>query len=335
MTDLAKASLNKLIGSIVGPVMDAVEPDDLIERVDINAILERIDIDELLQHIDIDAMMARIDIDKLLDRIDIDAMLDRIDINRMMARVDIDGMLDRIDVNGMVERVDINAIVEKAHIEEMISRSTRGITQNLLDLARRQLVGLDVILDRIVSKFRFRDDKGWTPKGVTASAASRLTAFFLDSIFLSLMFSFGVSISSYIANLLLRKDWHPEAGNSWIWLSVFIGWCAVYFVSGWAVAGRTLGMGLAGLRVVKKDETPISFGAAVVRIIFFPTMFAFGLGALGILLGRRHRGIPDATAKTIVVYDWGDRAVEAPRPLARWFAQHGVDPEDPAPAAAA
>ncbi|HEX5097454.1 MAG TPA: RDD family protein [Acidimicrobiia bacterium] len=330
MTDRAKSSLNRLIGSIVGPVMDAVEPDDLLERVDVNAILERIDIDELLQHIDVNALMARIDIDQLLDRIDIDAMLDRIDVNRMMARVDIDGMLDRIDVNGMVERVDINAIVEKAHIEEMISRSTRGITQNLLDLVRRQLVGLDVILDRIISRFRRKRPDG-SPIETTAAGATRLTAFFLDSIILTTMFSIGVSISAYIVNLFLQSDWKPEGGSSLGWLLAFLGWSFVYFVSGWAVAGRTLGMGLVGLRVVTKDAHAISFGAALVRMIFFPTMFVFGIGAIGIVLGRRHRGFPDLTARTIVVYDWGERTVEAPRPLSHWFVQHGVDPALPHP----
>ena len=203
------------------------------------------------------------------------------------------------------------------------------MVSQLLDLARRQLVGLDVVFTRAVAAvLRRTADDAAAPQsmsGTTAGAMTRLAAFALDSLIITVLFSLGVSITEYVANLVLSQDWRPERGNSIVWIVLITLWSALYFVSGWTIAGRTPGMGIIGLRVVRKDQEPISFRASLIRILVFPAVFVVGLGAAGILLSRRHRALHDVAARSLVVYDWGERAAQAPAPLARWLERHGVD----------
>jgi uncharacterized RDD family membrane protein YckC len=304
-----------MLGSIVNPVVDAVEPDGLLERIDVNALLERIDINALLDRIQLDEVLERVDLDKVLDRIDLDKVLDRIDI---------DQLIDRIDVNRVVARVDIDDVVQRAGIEDLVARSSRGILTQLLDLVRRQLVGLDVVLQRIVNRVFHRplrrgDEAALSLSGEPSGAVSRLAAFAIDSVLITMLFGVGVAVMAYVADLVLAKDWKPERGSNILWTIAFLTWAAGYFVVSWAIAGRTPGLGVLGLRVVRQDHEPVSFGGCVIRVLVLPSCFVFGLGAIGIVIGRRHRALQDVAAHTLVVYDWGDRAAAAPAPLARWL----------------
>jgi uncharacterized RDD family membrane protein YckC len=91
------------------------------------------------------------------------------------------------------------------------------------------------------------------------------------------------------------------------------------------LTGKTIGKTLIGLKVVSRSGDPLGPGAAAVRMLFFPLSFAlFGLGFLGILVGRERRALHDVIAKTAVVYDWGDRPAEMPAPLTRYLERKGV-----------
>jgi uncharacterized RDD family membrane protein YckC len=73
---------------------------------------------------------------------------------------------------------------------------------------------------------------------------------------------------------------------------------AVYFAVFWAVAGRTPGMALLGLRVVAGSSRRPSWPAAVVRaavLTYFP------VGALWALVDRRRQGVHDKVSRTVVV----------------------------------
>jgi uncharacterized RDD family membrane protein YckC len=308
-----RSPVDRVLGSIVNPVVGAVEPDGLLERIDVNALLDRIDMNTLL---------ARIDVDKVLERIDVDELIDRIDVDRL---------IDRIDVNRIVARVDIDEVVQRAGIEALVARSSRGIVTQLVDLVRRQLVGLDVVLQRIVHRVLHRplrraDEPSLSLTGAPSGAVSRLAAFALDSVLITTLFGMGIAVLAYVAGLILAKDWHPENANSIVWSVAFFTWAAGYFAVSWAVAGRTPGLGLLGLRVVRHDHEPVSLRASVVRVLVLPTCFVFGLGAVGIVFGRRHRALHDVAASTLVVYDWGDRPTAAPAPLARWLERQQVGP---------
>ena len=90
---------------------------------------------------------------------------------------------------------------------------------------------------------------------------------------------------------------------------LFVGWQFVYFGYSWAVAGRTFGMALLGIRVVQADGSVVGPRRGVVRALVFPLSFLFfGLGFLGILVQREHRALHDLIAGTAVIYAWDARA---------------------------
>jgi uncharacterized RDD family membrane protein YckC len=90
---------------------------------------------------------------------------------------------------------------------------------------------------------------------------------------------------------------------------VFVGWEFVYFAYSWAASGKTFGMAVLGVRVVRADGTAVGPRHAVLRTLAFPLSFLLlGLGFLGILVQREHRALHDLIAGTAVVYAWDARA---------------------------
>lgn len=85
---------------------------------------------------------------------------------------------------------------------------------------------------------------------------------------------------------------------------VFVAYCAV----SWALIGRTLGMMLLGLRVVKADGEPPGVWRSVVRALGYWVSAILMLGFIWIALDQRRQGFHDKLAGTVVVYDWPGRA---------------------------
>ncbi len=90
---------------------------------------------------------------------------------------------------------------------------------------------------------------------------------------------------------------------------IFVVWEFFYFGYSWAASGRTFGMAVLGIRVVRDDGRGLDPWRGVVRALVFPLSFIFfGLGFLGILIQREHRALHDLIAGTAVVYAWDARA---------------------------
>lgn len=138
--------------------------------------------------------------------------------------------------------------------------------------------------------------------GPYAGAVSRLAAHVVDLAAVSALFAGGSAVAAFLVavvagyDLDLRSDRDVAAVGSAVW------WF-VYFAGSWALTGRTVGMALLGLRVVRPDRTPVSPAAAVVRALAFPLSGAvFGLGFLGILFQAQRRALHDLIAGTAVIY---------------------------------
>jgi uncharacterized RDD family membrane protein YckC len=100
-------------------------------------------------------------------------------------------------------------------------------------------------------------------------------------------------------------------------------WEFIYFAYQWALSGKTMGMALLGIRLVKIDGSPVGARQAVIRTLTLPLSIIFlGLGFLGILTNRRRYAWHDRLAKTAVVYSWDARAARL-----RWLARK--DPATP------
>ena len=145
-------------------------------------------------------------------------------------------------------------------------------------------------------------------KGSTAGFASRFTAFAVD-VGVSLgVFMLALAAISFAARVLTGNDitWHR--GDIWV-IVAYAVWAFIYFAYSWAASGRTAGMALFGVRVVRDDGTDASARRAVVRALALPLSFLFlGLGFTGILLGDQRRALHDVIAGTAVIYSWDARA---------------------------
>ena len=123
-------------------------------------------------------------------------------------------------------------------------------------------------------------------QGKCAGFASRLTAFAVD-VGISLgVFMLALAAVSFAARVLTGKDIAWNRGDIWVIIAYAV-WAFIYFAYSWAASGRTAGMALFGVRVVRDDGTDASGRRAVVRTLALPLSFLFlGLGFAGILAGR-------------------------------------------------
>ena len=153
----AEERLSRVIAVVVPVVAESIDPETIVDRIDVNALMEQVDIDGLLDRVDVNAMLDAVDVNALLARVDVNGLLDRVDVDALLARADVDALLERVDIDALVERVDIEAIMQRVEVGNVLTRGTGEVAGSALDLARRQGVGLDVVLSRTVNRLIGRD----------------------------------------------------------------------------------------------------------------------------------------------------------------------------------
>lgn len=335
-----------LVGRIdPNQLLDRVNPDELLDRVDPNRLLERVDPNALLDRVDPNALLDRVDPNALLDRVNPDQLLDRVDPERLVARVDANALVDRVDVDRLMARVDVAEIVDRAGVADIVRESTGAVAGSVLDVARRQVVGLDAIVGRFFYRIR-GGDPDTRPAGPTTLAAtgaivldgrrqvtgtyagpvSRTAAFIVDALLVFWVFTLGsAGIAWVLQNFGIAI---PDASNWTVWGFVGFGvWAFCYWWFTLALTGRTVGKSLLGLRVVAKDGSPLTAREAAVRTMVMPFSFVLLLGILPVLFSARRTTLHDWVGRTGEVYDWGDRPAELPAPLTAWIADR--DPAAP------
>ena len=171
--------------------------------------------------------------------------------------------------------------------------------------------------------------------GHYAGAVSRAAAATIDSLLITGLYTLGVAGLTFLVEMF--TSWSPTGDRSTpLGIAAFAIWAFSYVFVSLAVTGRTIGKGLAGLRVVRADGTAPGVRTMFVRTLVFPlSVLFFGIGLLLIVVQREHRSLHDLIAKTCVVYDWGDRSAEMPGPLSDFLnrAQRVTPPQylDPRP----
>ena len=152
--------------------------------------------------------------------------------------------------------------------------------------------------------------------GDYAGAVTRLGAFAADVGASWGLLTLGVAGLTFAVDLVTRTQVNL-AGRQILAAAAVIVWEFVYFAYQWSLGGRTVGMALLGIRVVSTDGGPITPRQAVIRTLVLPVSFLlFGLGLIGILLGKDRRALHDRLAGTVVVYSWDARAARL-----RWLAK--------------
>ena len=156
---------------------------------------------------------------------------------------------------------------------------------------------------------RPRAGPGWgTLQGNYAGSVSRFLAYAIDAAVSSGLFALGLAGVSYVVYGRDRPVGQLEPGQHRR-RHHLRAWEFLYFGYSWAAGGKTFGMAVLGIRVVRADGTVIDPWRGVVRALVFPLSFLlFGLGFLGILVRREHRALHDVIAGTAVVYSWDARA---------------------------
>lgn len=136
------------------PRRDSREP-GLIGRVAgavTGRMVEVVPAEAILDNVDLDALLDRIDPNRLLDRVDVNRLLDRVDVDRLLAQVDVDALLAGVDLDTLLSDVQIEALVRRAGIPALVAEATGTIAGNTLDSLRRQLVGIDTLMARVVDR---------------------------------------------------------------------------------------------------------------------------------------------------------------------------------------
>lgn len=339
---LARVDIQSLLDRVdLNAVIDRVDLDAALARVDVDALVSRVDVNQLLERVDPNLLLARVDPQVLMDRVDVDALLarvdpqrviDRVDPNALVARVDPQPIIDRVDLDAVLARVDVQTLVQRSGIPDVVADSTRSMAASMIDLARRQLVGLDVIVDRVVFRVlrhplegrptgppslteREEDERtGATVSGHYAGVASRAVAGMLDIGVVIALYTLGVAGLGVLTRVLFGLT--LGRGGPWGVVALAL-WAFFYIFVGLVITGRTVGKALTGLRVVRSDGSAPSARVVVIRTVALPfSLLFFGIGFLLIPLRRDHRALHDLIAGTAVVYDWGDRQAAMPGPLA-------------------
>jgi hypothetical protein len=138
MSDNQQSMFGRVAGRLTGRALDVVDPQIVLDHIDIEAVL---------------------------DRIDVNRVLDRIDANRLLDRVDIDRVLARIDMEKLLAGVDLESLVRRSGVPDIVAESTGRMAGSALDVGRRQLAGLDTIIDQLVDRVlrRPRDARPVSP----------------------------------------------------------------------------------------------------------------------------------------------------------------------------
>jgi uncharacterized RDD family membrane protein YckC len=153
-------------------------------------------------------------------------------------------------------------------------------------------------------------------QGHYAGAVSRLVAFAADVGASWGLFTLGAAALTFTIELVSGSNFSLN-NHQIISLVAAVIWEFIYFAYQWSLSGKTIGMAVLGIRVVRTDGSPIGPRQAVIRTITLPLSFLLlGLGFLGILTNRHRYALHDRLAGTAVVYSWDARAARL-----RWLAK--------------
>jgi len=166
-------------------------------------------------------------------------------------------------------------------------------------------------------------------QGNYSGSVSRIAAFVLDIVLASFLFTVAVAAVNFVASIVAGHSVHWSRSDSIVVSALSVVWLFLYFAYSWASTGKTPGMVILGIRVVRADGAHAEEWRAVVRTLVLPiSVVLFFVTLPLILLQREHRALHDLAAGTVVVYAWDARAAKW-RQLARANAHHPVPVAQP------
>jgi uncharacterized RDD family membrane protein YckC len=145
-------------------------------------------------------------------------------------------------------------------------------------------------------------------QGHYAGICTRSIGFLIDVLAVVFVYEVFVRATEYLVTTLSGHQFKMSDLPIASWL-ILIVWAIFYCAYPVAAGGRTFGMAVAGLRVVRKDGRPARGREALIRVLALPLSFlTLGIGFLLILARRDRRALQDLFGRTAVVYGWDARA---------------------------
>jgi uncharacterized RDD family membrane protein YckC len=128
----------------------------------------------------------------------------------------------------------------------------------------------------------------------TAGVVSRTAAFLLDGIAVATVAGGAALVVELLAVLAGKR---PIGIGRWVVIAM-PAVLLVYQTGFWALAGRTPGMAVLGIRLLGRAGGLPSWPVAFIRAV---VMDIFPIGALWCLVDRRHRSIADIVTRTLLI----------------------------------
>ncbi len=145
-------------------------------------------------------------------------------------------------------------------------------------------------------------------RATTPASAPVLSGFFFDVLAVIFLYVIFIQVVQFLVSILSGDTFKVSDLPVASWL-ILILWAIFYCAYPVAAGGRTFGMAVTGLRVVRPDGTPVGGRGALIRVLALPLSFlTLGVGFLLILLRRDGRALQDLIGGTAVVYGWDARA---------------------------
>jgi uncharacterized RDD family membrane protein YckC len=125
------------------------------------------------------------------------------------------------------------------------------------------------------------------------------------------VFTLALAAVDFSITIVIGHSVHWSRSGSAVVAAISVVWLFVYFAYCWATTGKTPGMVVLGIRVVRADGAHAEPWRAVVRTLILPISIAlFFVSIPLILLQRAHQAPHDLVAGTAVVYAWDARAAK-------------------------
>lgn len=158
-----------------------------------------------------------------------------------------------------------------------------------------------------------------TPLGQYAGFATRLIAWLIDWLLLTIIISASAAVIGFLGQALkINEILGLGEGIRLLVLVIGAVLAAIapisYNIACWMLAGQTVGKWVMGLRVVRTNGQRVGFWAAVRRQIGYWLSSILFLGFAWILFDNRRQGFHDKLAGTFVVYSWPELTL-APQPV--------------------
>jgi uncharacterized RDD family membrane protein YckC len=138
-------------------------------------------------------------------------------------------------------------------------------------------------------------------QGQRAGVVSRLAAAVLDTLVVGALLAGGyAAIAGFLFMLDPRTFTLPRASLAFN-MTVAFAVTVVYLTAGWALAGRSYGKAVMGLRVLGPRGRRLHLPGALLRALACTVL---PIGLLWCAVSPENRSLQDLLLRTSVVYDW-------------------------------